>query len=440
MKKVVIIGASVGGLVAAAKLKKAGVNVTILEKGNSVGGLFSKVSTPFGVYELGMHVLYVTEEQHALISEMFGSDVFIAKTGFETDIGGCFNNGTLYTNSIYPDVRALPSRDLIYSQILKRGTACKTVSATDELQQRFGVEAAQNVVAPILQKLWGKETDELSSEAIHCFFDLRRIVLADKPESDKLKSNPVLDSVLGNPVQAQPAGDVFGGRKALFFKNGIHGFSERILNYLKEKEINIFLGSDVQLINNKLVSNSSPLIESYDACILASPLNALDKSLFKVLDCIELSIFYYKVERRPQNRTPVYYVLCHSEKLISSRIVDYSAYNFDHVTHLDQVLAVEVLHEVGKRPDEKIIGLELAQVLPNIEIIEGFTYPHSLRIASPTLNNSRILDEKINLLKQNFQNDSIYFVGMRTDKGVFFSHQTIGAAYEAALECIERFS
>ena len=110
------------------------------------------------------------------------------------------------------------------------------------------------------------------------------------------------------------------------------------------------------------------------------------------------------------------------------------------MTHLDQVLAVEVLHEVGKRPDEKIIGLELAQVLPNIEIIEGFTYPHSLRIASPTLNNSRILDEKINLLKQNFQNDSIYFVGMRTDKGVFFSHQTIGAAYEAALECIERFS
>ena len=44
--KIAILGASLGGLIAAAELRASGFNVDIFEKGRSVGGLFSEVETP----------------------------------------------------------------------------------------------------------------------------------------------------------------------------------------------------------------------------------------------------------------------------------------------------------------------------------------------------------------------------------------------------------
>ena len=75
-KKVAIIGASIGGLVAAAELKLKGFNVTLIERGKSVGGLYGNVDTPFGKQEMGMHVLYLTEPHHDHLCSIFGEDVF----------------------------------------------------------------------------------------------------------------------------------------------------------------------------------------------------------------------------------------------------------------------------------------------------------------------------------------------------------------------------
>ncbi|PPR36065.1 MAG: hypothetical protein CFH30_01274, partial [Alphaproteobacteria bacterium MarineAlpha8_Bin1] len=53
-KRIAVIGASVGGLVAAAELKSQGYDVNIVEKGSTIGGLYSSINTPFGEQELGM--------------------------------------------------------------------------------------------------------------------------------------------------------------------------------------------------------------------------------------------------------------------------------------------------------------------------------------------------------------------------------------------------
>jgi predicted NAD/FAD-dependent oxidoreductase len=50
-------------MVAAGKLRRHGYEVTVFEKGLTVGGLYSKAQTPFGTQELGMHVLYA-DHQH----------------------------------------------------------------------------------------------------------------------------------------------------------------------------------------------------------------------------------------------------------------------------------------------------------------------------------------------------------------------------------------
>ena len=75
-KKIKIIGGSLGGLVAGAELLQKGYKVSILERSDSIGGLYNNVNTPFGEQELGMHVVYVSERQLGLLTEIFGENAF----------------------------------------------------------------------------------------------------------------------------------------------------------------------------------------------------------------------------------------------------------------------------------------------------------------------------------------------------------------------------
>lgn len=420
-RRAVVIGASVGGLVAAAQLRADGWDVTLLEKGRAVGGLFSAVDTPFGRCELGMHVLYVSAQQQALLARLFGAEAFIVKQGIEVDIGASFNRGRLNLDSIYPDVQGTPACE----QALAAGSA----PAFESLRRQ--------VVAPILEKLWKRPAQDLAPGAQHCFFDLRRLIVADKASTDALKRDPALDALIGNPLQSAPAGAVFGGRRALFFRSDAHDLSDQAIARLRGQGIAVELGADVQLQGDTLVFQGRPLNERFEACIVASPLPALDVSLARGLDQIELSIQYFKI--RPF-KLPAYYVLCHDGELASSRIVNYGAYNFENQPHLDEVLAVESLHEIDRPPGPERIAAELLQVLPGLEILDSHVLPRRLKIAGPTLANAARLDARVAGLRAGAGFRALHFVGMRTDRGVFFSHQTIGAAHAAALDCSQRLA
>ena len=92
-RKVTIVGASLGGLIAAAELSQNGFDVTVIEKGKTVGGLYNKVTTPFGEQELGMHVVYVSKKQFSYLLDIFGADGFDVMQGVRVDVGACANFG-----------------------------------------------------------------------------------------------------------------------------------------------------------------------------------------------------------------------------------------------------------------------------------------------------------------------------------------------------------
>ena len=117
MKRVAIVGASIGGLVAAGALRERGLDVTILERSKAIGGLYGKVETPFGPQEMGMHVLYAGKDQFRHLISIFGADVFQVLEGVSVDIGGHYNFGKLSLNSIYPDVRHHAMRDVMLDEI-----------------------------------------------------------------------------------------------------------------------------------------------------------------------------------------------------------------------------------------------------------------------------------------------------------------------------------
>ena len=118
MPKIAILGASLGGLVAASELSQHGFSVDLLEKASSVGGLYSEVKTPFGHYELGMHVIYVDKLQYDHLSLIFGSNSFHELFGTFVDRGASINRGSIYLNSHYPSLLSHPRREKILEEII----------------------------------------------------------------------------------------------------------------------------------------------------------------------------------------------------------------------------------------------------------------------------------------------------------------------------------
>lgn len=441
-KHVVIVGASIGGLIAAAALRSRSINVTILEKGSTVGGLYGKVDTPFGNQELGMHVLYLSAPHYQHLVEIFGVDKLKIWHGYQVDIGGAFNFGKIFFNSIYPDVRGLPQQSVILEQLIVNAESSNLPhkNASESATGKFGSIAADTVILPILKKLWQTNPSLLSAGALHCFHDLRRIVACDKLEADQLKQDPAIDQVLGNPEQRQPAGAVFNGRMAARFTNNCGDLSAAVVSWLHAQDIKIHFNTSVAINNGQLMLNNAALAEQYDACIIASPLPSLIPDARSRIELRELSIYYFQLAEVITAHFPAYYLLCHDTSLRSSRIVNYSAYHDEQDPQGTCVIAVEVLHITGAAPTEQDIITELSNVLPFASILASYKLPNPMPVPVPSLANAAVLDEYTEQLQKNNGSMSVYFSGMRTDQGLFFSHHTIGNAYDSALACAERLS
>ena len=436
-KKITIIGASLGGLVAAAELRSRGFQIRILEKGKTIGGLYAKTETPFGVQELGMHVVYATDSQLEHISNIFGKDSFEGLFGVEVDLGASANGGQLYVNSHYPNVLNHPKKNLILKEIVNSEASDSKCDARSAAIASFGSIAAEEIICPILKKLWGMDACKLTDKALHCFFDLRRIVVCSKADADKYKADPRLDRVIANPIQTQPNGKVFEGRSGIFFENSNDSLDRAALLWAQKAGVQIEFEQQIEWKENHFEINGDQLDDSSGSYIFALPIHALVKAK-NLLETTDLSIYYIELEKKITQELPAYYILCHDSNLVSSRIVHYDGYRKKAPAGSPTILSIEALHRHGEIPKKEDIAKELSRVLPSAIIKNTYRFPKSLPLPLPSLHNKQILDEFESNIRRSFPCSSVYFTGMRTDQGVFFSHHTIGAAYESALDCIKR--
>jgi len=439
-KHIVVIGASVGGLVAAAELHAQGFKVTIVEKGQKVGGLFNKVQTPFGMQELGMHVLYVKDDHQRHLKQIFGGRAFHVLTGTRVDIGASNNFGSTSFNSVYPVIQKPLRGTVLQEMINASGSELIANNAEQEATRRFGKTASERVVVPALEKLWKQSARKLSSDSIHCFFDLRRLVVCDKQEADKFKRDAWLNQVLANPDQLIPAGRVFDGRKGLVVRaEAATELNEKALRWAESNDIDLKLSACVAVENGVVKIGDRPLSDEFDAAILSMPLHSLASESLERADSLEMSIYYLQARGRVRSSFPSYYILCHDSSYHTSRIVNFDGYSCIDPASNNSVLAAEVLHEKGRAPEMESIAREVQRAVPAVEILKQYKLDKTLSVLSPTLKNAEILDGVTASICQG-QSVPMYFTGMRTDKGIFFSHHTVGLAYEAALDCKEQLT
>jgi hypothetical protein len=439
--KVVVLGASLGGLIASAELRSRGHHVTIIEKGQTVGGLYNKISTPFGIQELGMHVVYANDRHFHHLCAIFGEEVFHVLHGNKVDVGASANFDTVYFDSHYPSLLAHPLQDSILNEMLAHEPGSKApVNALEEAIRRFGPIAANTIVAPILQKLWYQDPTRLSPQALHCFFDLRRLVVCNKPEADRLKKHPKLDEVIANPEQSRPEGLVFGGRMGLTFKQEFCDLKERVSRWATKEGVPLRFGKDVAYRDGELSVDGNEVCDNFDACIVTVPIHILADGPNVEADRLELSIYYFQLAKKIGDMFPSYYILAQDPTFRTSRIVNYDAYNQEVSRNLPSVIAIESIHKKGNAPTEKELIQELRNIMPALQVTQSYKLARSLTVFGPTLRNARLLDYFQQRITQKFGDKPIYFSGMRTDTGIFFSHNTIGLAYDSALACHEQLT
>ena len=434
-----MIGGSIGGLVAAAELCSQGFSVTIIEKSKSVGGLYNKVKTPFGLKEVGMHVLYVSNRHFEHLCEIFGQEAFDVLTGPDVDIGASHNFGRTCFDSVYPNICGHPMEQAIFNEMTaaeNKNDAAE--NAAQEAVRRFGRIGGTEIAAPILQKLWDTPPQELTSNALHCFFDLRRMVICDKQKADLLKSDEWLDDVVANPIQSQPKGKVYDGRIGLTFSGLVENLETRVRSWAERKGIEFLFEKRISLQNGALMVDGGAVHSDYDACLFAMPVHNLACEQTAQLDKRELSICYFELKGKLAESFPSYYILCHDQRFKASRVVHYDAYHRDMGSDPNTLIAVEFVHLPGQAPKTEEIAAEINSLLTSSVILSSFRLPNAVPVPVPTIKNQMLLNSVEESIKTHFGQTPIYFSGMRTDTGVFFSHHTIGLAYDSALDCCKQ--
>ena len=365
--------------------------------------------------------------------------------GSSVDKGASANFNSVYFGSHYPYLLSHPLCTKILDELISYSSKYQTTNtfnAEDELVSRFGPTAAMHIVKPILEKLWDTDIKLLAKGSLHCFFDLRRLVIAEKFQADELKSSPSLDRVIANPDQENPKGQVYGGRMGLLFKKGCKNISESFNQWAISSGVNIKYDVDVRISNcGDLFAGNMSLKDHYDACILALPIHLLANTYCleaTASDKSELSLYYFQLDNSLYNSLPSYYILSHDPKYSSSRIVNYDAYR-PHEDRKSQSVLQLNLYISLEQANSQDIAEEVCSILPEAKIKDAYKVPRALSLYSPTIKNSQILDKFESDIALRFKKP-IYFTGMRTDSGIFFSHHTIGLSHESALECIRQFS
>jgi protoporphyrinogen oxidase len=332
-------------------------------------------------------------------------------------------------------------RERVLEELRRRpDPSAPATNAREAAQQRFGVTGADAIVRPTLEKLWGSPAEALSPHALHCFYDLRRLVVCEKADADRLKQDPRLDEVIANPDQSRPAGEVFGGRVGLTFRTQVDDLEQRVSSWADRVGITLRFGANVSARDGVLAVDDQPVSGTFDACIMAVPLHQFLDATHVGADRMELSICYVQLTEHVDDRFPSYYVLAHDPAFRASRIVNYDAYNGENPPDRPSVLAIEAVHAPDAAPSVDALTAELRAMFPHLTVDAAWALPRSVPVLSPTVRNGRLLDALQASLAAPFADKPVFFTGMRTDTGVFFSHHTIGLAHDSALACHARLA
>ena len=349
MKRVLVIGSGITGIVTGYYLAKSGIKVDIYEKESAVGGVGMPVD--FGDF-------FLEKTYHAYFNGMDHLFGLLDELGLSADIGyGELKLGFINSKGVYPfakplDVLLNPNLSL-YSKFKLAMISIKMAKIENwqELDAQYGKEWLikhgtknlwENLFAPLFKIKWGIFSDEISAAWIWS-----RIY----PRAKIRKKS--------------------GKEEMRFLKNSSRRIYEEILELLKKEGCNIYLNSEVTKItvtNNKIsdVEINKTKVNSYDGYVSTiSP-----RLLFNLIDGLDGGEKFSKV--RYMDNICVIMSTNNNFTHLGQIPVDIPEINFGGVINWTQLTGTDLYKgkniyyvfsylpknsEIFKRPDEEIVEI-----------------------------------------------------------------------------------
>ena len=435
MKHVVIVGGGIAGLTAALVLAGRNCRVTLVEKGDQIGGLLG--STRFGEqgeFDFGTHFASETgipELDRLLFGEQTDMQFFDRLNP------ATFFQGRLGEGSSSIDLRDLPEAE--YAKGLAEMLVAEEVTQPDtlatELGGRFGVTWREAVFAPIMKKFFGLAPDELSPGA-GGYFGLSRVRILDPAATRELKLSSRYDSRIAFH-------EAHEGRPSL---RAAYPRGAGLGNWIAELEVKI-RAAGVEIVTGRAVSRVLHKDGAVDAIVMGKDELPCDHVVWSIApyfllvlarlpheskrpELLRTSLHHYEFDRPFKSGS--HYVTCYDPAFRSFRVTLYP--NFCSVECGRYTVTVEVLHRELANLDD-LTGKLVAELKGMGLVAEdaGLKWSTSDVVAEgfpiPTSDFMRLRNEQSDQAMNAFVNVSL--VG-RAKGDCFFLSDVIRDAFEGA--------
>lgn len=306
----VVVGAGPSGMLQAlylAKVKKH--QVILIEQQDSIGGFFNSAQTPFGLVDSGIFILEETGNPaiDELIFNCLPENEWNILEGTQKDIAGNYFEGKLNTNTIYPDLRDLPSTDylkclgdLFSSLHIEQPKTTHNTSLKTYFEQRFGTVTTETLFRPLAEKIWRQPLENLSlwaAKLVH----LNRLVTHNHETAIALKSSPLLDEILAFPEQLKVPNSYLKNKTRSLYpkKYGLSSLVKALQKALLELDVKILTSTTIKTLNTSGKKLTSVTTETMghlqeiqlDHLIWTSPVTFLNEHLkLKKLEMVDKPI------------------------------------------------------------------------------------------------------------------------------------------------------
>tara|TARA_R110002096_G_scaffold85802_2_gene197848 strand:+ start:2508 stop:3845 length:1338 start_codon:yes stop_codon:yes gene_type:complete len=439
--KVVIAGGGIAGIIGSIILAEKGDSVTLVESGESCGGLLRSYQAPNGTeYDYGTHIL--KETGHQMVDDLvFGKLEPEKWQNLDRLRVGNYFGGDIYPTSQFIDIRKLPSGsfDKALVEYISLGEEISTGNLEEYAKSFYGPTLTEELWKPLMAKLFGQDLADLDVSALS-LVGYGRVIALDRHQTIEIKKSEMYDRKFGHATWDEGLSSQMNFYPVA---EGIELWIKQLLRQAEEAGVTILTGTSIDKIEhcntkvNQVNLSSGDAIE-VDRLIWTLPTSLLFRNAgveFQADPPLFRSSILLNFEFDAPFLTDLYFLYCNDPDMLSFRITLYP--NLRELPEGEEppynctveVMADEEVFLDEARVRERVLGelVTMGIIAPEHQIVHEKIFSSKKGFPIPTVsykqNSERLYDE----VKAEFSNVDV--IGRGSGK-VHFMHEVMVDLWE----------